>query len=172
MKPIQPSLCEATSPRQVLDVLGPTLEFLLPPAEIPTAYSVTLGTIPPDVVVPLHSHIDDESFYQLRGTVEVLLQHGDALEWKTVDAGDFVHIPGNTKHAWRNAGDEPAVQVLIMTARLARFLQEVGRPVVSGLTAEPPTREQIAHFTAVATRMGYWVGGPEENAAVGLNVPG
>jgi quercetin dioxygenase-like cupin family protein len=171
MKTLQPTVIEAKAPREVLDVLGPTIEFLLPPAEVPTSYCVMIGSIPSGVSVPLHSHVDDESFYQLRGSVEVLMEHGDQLEWETVEQGGFVHIPGGTKHAWRNVAAEPAVQLLTVTARLGRFFHEIGRPIRPGTAPSAPTPEELQHFAAVAGRYSYWLGSPEENAAVGLTLP-
>jgi len=46
----------------VLDVFGPTLEFLILPEEGESASCVMAGTIPPGVSVPLHSHPDIENF--------------------------------------------------------------------------------------------------------------
>jgi len=61
----------------VLDILGPTIEFLTSPQHPDAIYCVMLGTIPPGVSVPLHSHADVESFYVLSGSVQVLSQQGD-----------------------------------------------------------------------------------------------
>jgi len=47
----------------VLDVLGPTVEFLVLPSDCAGDYCVISGTIPPGVSVPIHSHPDDESFF-------------------------------------------------------------------------------------------------------------
>jgi len=46
----------------VLDVCGPTVEFLNSPEETDAVYCIMIGTIPPGVSVPLHSHPDVESF--------------------------------------------------------------------------------------------------------------
>jgi len=54
----------------VLDVLGPTVEFLVLPFECAGDYCVIRGTIPPGVSVPLHSHPDNESFFLLSGSVQ------------------------------------------------------------------------------------------------------
>ena len=50
-------------PHVVLDVLGPTVEFLVLPSESTAGYCIMKGTIPPGVSVPLHSHPDDEIFF-------------------------------------------------------------------------------------------------------------
>jgi len=60
--------------------------------------------------------------------------------------------------------DEPAVELVIITLRLGRFFQEVAR---TGVT-DPPTPTELAEFVAVATRYGFDLGTPEQNAAVGI----
>src|SRR5262249_39546143 len=93
----------------VLDLFGPTVEFLTLPEEPGAAYCVTLGTIPPGVSVPLHSHPDPESFYVLSGALRALCQEEDSLDWRNVQTGDFVHVPGNRKHSWQNVSSTPAL---------------------------------------------------------------
>jgi quercetin dioxygenase-like cupin family protein len=89
----------------VLNVLGPTIEFLSP--EEPDAlYCVMLGTIPRGGSVPIHSHADVESFYVLSGAVQVLSQRGDRFEWLDVKPGEFVQVPRNAKHAFRNQSSD------------------------------------------------------------------
>jgi uncharacterized RmlC-like cupin family protein len=83
-----------------------------------------------------------------------------------VNAGDYVHIPAGTPHAHRNVSAEPAVELVITTARLGRFFQEVARPGVT----HPPTPAELAEFIAVATRYGYDLGTREQNAAIGIAV--
>ena len=48
----------------VLDVLGPTVEFLVLPSECAGDYCVIRGTIPPGVSVPLHSHQTVRVFFR------------------------------------------------------------------------------------------------------------
>src|SRR5258708_19543785 len=71
----------------VLDVCGPTVEFLNSPEETDAVYCIMIGTIPPGVSVPLHSHPDVESFFTLSGTVQVLFQREDRFEWIDVKIG-------------------------------------------------------------------------------------
>jgi quercetin dioxygenase-like cupin family protein len=60
---MEPSHRSNTKSHVVLDVLGPTVEFMVLPSESEDRYCVLKGTIPPGVSVPLHSHPDDESFF-------------------------------------------------------------------------------------------------------------
>jgi PhnB protein len=142
----------------VLDLLGPTVEFLTLPSEADAVYCVMKGTVPPGVSVPLHSHPDDESFFILSGVIQVLNQRGDSFEWLDVKADGFVHVPSGAKHAWRN------------TSRLGRFFQEVGRPVTPGAPPPPPTPDDIQHFTQVAAKYHHWMGSATENAAIGISL--
>lgn len=151
-----------------LDMFGPTLEFLTLPEETDAAYVMMMGTIPAGVSVPLHSHPDIESFCLLSGAVQILSQGDDKFEWLDVKPGQFVHVPSNAKHAWRNASSEPAVQLVTTTVRLGKFLQEIGRPTPSGAPLGPPTPDELQHFMRVAAKYDYWLGNPAENAAIGI----
>jgi quercetin dioxygenase-like cupin family protein len=53
-----------TSHVTMLEVVGPLIEFLTAPGETDD-FSVMQGTIPPGVVVPLHSHPDAKCFLVL-----------------------------------------------------------------------------------------------------------
>ena len=123
--------------RPVLDVLGPTIEFLTSPDEADDGLSVMRGVIPPGVVVPIHSHDDAEAFYILAGTQQVLTQGTDGLEWTDARAGDYIDVPPGTPHAHRNVSHDPAVDLLITTARLGRFFQHVGKPAT-----DPPAAKR------------------------------
>jgi quercetin dioxygenase-like cupin family protein len=152
----------------VLDVFGPTLEFLILPEEADGSCCVMTGTIPPGVSVPLHSHPDIESFCLVSGGVQVASQREGKFEWLDVRPGEFVHVPSNARHAWRNTSSEPAVQLITTTPKLGRFFREVGRPVTRGMPLLPPTPDDLQHFMRIAAKYNYWLGSPTENAAIGI----
>jgi quercetin dioxygenase-like cupin family protein len=152
----------------VLDVFGPTLEFLILPEQADGRYCAVTGTIPPGGSVPLHSHPDIESFFLVSGAVRVMSQREGSFEWLDVRRGEFVHVPSNAKHAWQNASSEPAVQLIITTPKLGRFLREIARPITPGIPLLPPTPDDLQRFVRVATKYHYWVGSPAENAAIGI----
>lgn len=93
-----------------------------------------------------------------------------AASWIEVKAGDHVHVPGNGRHAWRNTTSAPFVTYVIITPKLGKFFQEVGRPI--GSTEQPVTAEDIADFlvryASVAKKYDCWNATPEENAAVAI----
>jgi mannose-6-phosphate isomerase-like protein (cupin superfamily) len=150
---------------EILDVLGPTVEFLTWNDD----YCVMRGVVPPGVAVPLHSHDDAEDFYILSGTQQVLIETDDGPVWVDARAGDHVRVTGSALHAHRNVGDEPAVDLIVTTARLGRMFREIGRPFTG--TPLPVTPEALARFMEVSARYGVRLGTPEQNAAVGIDLP-
>jgi quercetin dioxygenase-like cupin family protein len=153
-----------------LDLFGPTVEFLTSPQEASIDFCVLKGVIPPGVSVPLHSHPDTEDFYVISGEVQALRQGAQGYEWIEAKAGDYLHVPSGTRHAWRNVSSEPLVSFIVTTTRLAQFFQEVGRPAAA--IPQTETAEGLAHFLAhfgaTSAKYGYWNATPEENAAVGI----
>jgi quercetin dioxygenase-like cupin family protein len=162
------SLEKNPTPGLVIELFGPTLEFLTLPEEEHNDFCVLKGTIPPGVDVPLHSHPDTEDFLVVSGTVEGLRQGTEGYEWIGAKAGDYLHVPAGARHAWRNVTGEPVINLIITTKRLGQFFQETGRPVTGA--PQPVTPEDLARFAAVSARYGYWNATPEENAAVGIHL--
>ena len=80
-----------------------------------------------------------------------------------------MHIPAGTLYPHRNISPDPAVGLMVTTARLGQFFADAGRPVTG--PPPPPSPADVARFTAVAARYGHTLGTPEENAAVGIQVP-
>src|SRR5579862_5900463 len=64
------------SEQQTFIVLGVLLQFLSTPEQINDQIGVMRGTVPPGVVIPLHSHADPEIFYVLNGSLEVFQAEG------------------------------------------------------------------------------------------------
>jgi len=151
---------------EILEVFGPTVEFL---AGDDAEVCVMRAVVPPGVSVPLHSHDDYEGFFIVSGSQQVLVPGEQGLTWVEAHAGDYVQIPGGAPHAHRNVTAEPAVDLIVTTARLGRFFRDVGRPVTEA--GPSPSPERVARFVEVAAAYGYWLGSPEENAAVGIDVP-
>ena len=156
------------SAHPVLDVFGPTLQFLTTPKEADESFCVMKGIIPPGGIVPMHSHAGIECFLMMSGHQEVLIETDGNYSWTMCSSEDFVQVPSLAKHAFRNLSAEPAVTLVTTTAKLGRFFEDVGRPVATEAQLLPPTPEELQHFAATAIRYGYWLATPEENAAVGL----
>jgi quercetin dioxygenase-like cupin family protein len=154
----------------ILDVMGPTIQFLRGPGDDGTP-CIMRGTIPPGVIVPLHSHPDPEAFVMIAGELEALTYPIEGYKWVRIGPGDVFHVPGDARHAFRNRSREPAVSIIVSTSKLGRFFREVGMPVVPGAPPRPPSGETSRRFLETAARYGYWNATPQENARVGLFLP-
>ena len=156
--------------KQRLTPNGTLFEFLASPDETGSEICLIRGTIPPAVAVPLHSHSDVELFYVLEGSLEAFQFGNGNHGWASFGPGDVVSIPGNTKHALRNTSPLPATAIVVTTSKLYSFFQEVSKPVDGDRAAARPTPEEIQKLVATAAKYGYWMGSPEENAAIGLTL--
>lgn len=162
---------------ELVDVLGPTVRFLTADRGDDDmgddAPSVMRGTILPGGTVPLHRHADPETYLPSSGEVEALVESVEGLHWIRVGPGDIFHVPGNAKHAFRNTSNQPAVMIIVSTVRIARFFREIGTRADASSPATSRLSEAAArHFLETSARYGYWNASPEENAAVGIDVPG
>jgi quercetin dioxygenase-like cupin family protein len=99
---------------EILDLLGPTIQYVTPLPEDGDGYCVLKGTIAPGVVLPIHSHADRETFYILEGQLEALKKEC----WQTFGRGDVFDVPGGTKHAFRNTSSESASVLIVTTMAL------------------------------------------------------
>jgi quercetin dioxygenase-like cupin family protein len=155
--------------REALEVFGPSIQFLVAPQPSDEAACVLKGTIPPGVSVPVHSHPGIEALFVLSGEVEVLSEEGGKARWIAAGPGDFIEVPSNAKHGFRNRSQHPTIQLITIPSQLGRFFQEVGGPL-QGKRVSPPSRDEIQRFLKTAERYGYWLATPEENAAVGISL--
>lgn len=141
--------------------MRPTNRVLTDTSRSDDDYCVSIGTMPPGVVVPLHSHADRETFYVLSG--EMQGYDGNVGVWRTLRAGEVFDVADGLPHAWRNASNAEASMLFVTTNRMARFLREASNLKLGGI----PDDEARA-FGDLVARYGYWCAGPEENAAIGL----
>jgi quercetin dioxygenase-like cupin family protein len=152
----------------ILEVFGPTVQFLVTPEEAGQSLCILKGVIPPSCFVPLHSHEDVECFYMISGSQEVLIETQSELNWIGCEPGDFIQVPGGVKHAFCNRSSEPAISICATTAKLGRFFEEIGRPLSPGQQPAAPTPDEVRKFLQIAARYSYWLATPEENAAAGV----
>ena len=97
---------------------------------------VPKGSGPP----PHIHHREDESFYLVKGTLEVLV--GDKVI--TAKAGDFVFGPRGAAHSFKNVGEDTAVMlVTAVPAGLERYFREVFTPVTDRDAAPPPMTDEL-----------------------------
>jgi quercetin dioxygenase-like cupin family protein len=150
---------------EILDVLGPRIQFLTALSDDDGAYCLIREVVPAGVVVPLHSHHERETFYVLGGEVEGFWE----ARWSKLGVGDVCDVPGGLKHAWRNVSGASASLLLVMPMRLGRFFRNIGRPVAS-IKPGVPKPADLQRLVEVSHAYGYWLGGPEDNAAVGTSL--
>jgi quercetin dioxygenase-like cupin family protein len=149
---------------EILDVLGPRIQFLTALSDNNDDYCLISSTFPDSVAVPVHSHAERETFYVLGGEIQGLCEN----QWITLGAGDVLDVPGGLKHGWRNVSGAPASLLLVVPMRLGRFLREIARPA-SNVPPGPPNPADLERLFEAAQEYGYWLGDPEDNAAVGIS---
>ena len=151
---------------EVLDVIGPRIQFLTPLSDNDEDYCLIKGTIPAGVAVPIHSHAERETFYVVGGEIEGF--YGD--HWITLIAGDVCDIPGGgLKHGWRNTSRESASMLLVVPMRLGRFLRDIGRPLAT-VEPGPPKPADLQRLVEISQAYGYWLGSPSDNNAVDISL--
>ena len=157
------------SGEQTFDIFGVRLQFLIAPEQSGGKISLYRGTLRPAVVIPLHSHPEPEVFYVLEGNLEVYQESGAQQGWSIARTGHVVAVPCDMKHALRNTSSNPATTVLVTQDRLYAFFREIAKPV-DGQPGRPPSPEELQQLFIVAAKYGCWMGSPEENGAIGINL--
>ncbi|MFI6079524.1 cupin domain-containing protein [Streptomyces sp. NPDC051217] len=94
------------------------------------------ATVPPGSGPIAHAHGDeDEAFFVQSGELEIL--NGD--ETSLIGPGDFVFIPRNTRHRYRNIGLHHASMLVILTpAGHETGFIEIGEEPQPGVPVPPP----------------------------------
>ncbi len=157
------------APDQMFDVFSVQLQFLVAPEETGNQTSLYKGILPSGVVIPLHSHPDSEVFYVLEGTLEIYQENSAYKGWHSVLAGNAIAVAPGVKHALRNTSSAPSKVVAATEHGLYEFFREIAKPAQQG-SVTPPSPEDMQQLFAVAAKYSYWMGSPEENAAIGIKL--
>jgi quercetin dioxygenase-like cupin family protein len=131
--------------------MGHRFTFLVTGEQSGGSYFTVLVDVKPDSGPPPHiHHLEEEQFYILDG--ELTFSVGD----QTVQtrAGDFVHIPRDTVHAFQNGPRPARVLATFSPAGIEGFFKEVGELAHPDLAPSPVTEAAIARF--VAAEAGGW----------------
>jgi quercetin dioxygenase-like cupin family protein len=158
------------SEHPLLDVFGPTVQFLTSPDEAEGIFCIMISVIPEDAFIPIHSHEDIECFFMLSGQQEVVVEEQGGFRWLVCNPGEFIQVASGVKHGFLNRTTKPATSLTVTTARLGRFFKEIGRPIPPGSQAEMPTADELQRVMDTAKRYGYWMATSDENAAVGISL--
>ncbi len=132
---------------------GDRYTFLVTGAQSGGAYFIMEAVVPPGGGPPPHIHRrEEESFYVLEGHLDIRV--GDTV--LQASAGDFVHTPRGTVHAFRNVGSEQARLLLMYSpAGLEGFFEETLERVEDRSAAPPANIDEIvARYLAAAPRYG------------------
>lgn len=141
------------STAKVISLVGDVYRYIVTGAETSGAYFLFEAFVPPNGGPPPHvHHREDESFLVLDGQVAFQCDGHELV----LRAGDFVLLPRDIPHCFRNTGDG-AARMLIQTspAGFEHFFDAVGTPI-SG-PDDPPlpvTQEQIVRVIAIAPQFG------------------
>lgn len=152
---------------QAFDVFGVQLQFLVAPEATGNQASLYKGTLPPGIIIPLHSHPDSEVFYVLEGTLEVYQESGEHKGWQAVPTGNTLAVAPSMKHALRNTSSAPSAAIAVTQHGLYEFFREIAKSAQQG-PPTPPSPEDMQRLFAAAAKYSYWMGSPEENAAIGI----
>ena len=118
---------------RMLNVLGVTHIYKATGAETGGSFSLWEAIVPPGACAPPHRHSHkDESFYVLSG--EIMVELEDQAEPLRVCPGGFFFGARGRRHAFRNAGNQPArVLVLSSPSRgLDRMFAEIAAATAAG----------------------------------------
>jgi quercetin dioxygenase-like cupin family protein len=132
---------------------GDLYTFLVTGEESGGAYFAMEALVPTGGGPPPHIHRnEDETFYVLEG--EVTFRLGD--DTVVAGAGDFVNIPRDTVHCFRNDGSEPARIVLTFTpAGIEKFFEETLERALDPMQPPPDNIEEVtARYDSAAPRYG------------------
>jgi quercetin dioxygenase-like cupin family protein len=137
-----------------LEVLGATHIYKATAAETGGAFSLWEAVVPPGHGAPAHTHArEDESFYVLSG--EILIEFEGDPAPRRVGPGGFFFGARGRRHAYRNAGDQPARILILSTPSvgLDRMFGEIDA-AIAGL---PP---DMAKLAAIAAKYGVAIAPP------------
>ena len=154
---------------QMFDLFGVQLQFLVAPVETGNQASLYKGILPSGVVIPLHRHPDSEVVYVLEGTLEVYQESSEYKGWHSLLAGNALAVAPGVKHALRNTSSAPSAVIAVTGHGLYEFFREIAKPAQQG-PSTLPSPEDMQRLFAVAAKYSYWMGSPEENAAVGIKL--
>jgi quercetin dioxygenase-like cupin family protein len=135
--------------KQIFNATGVLLQFLVSPDEIGDEICLIRGTMPPGVVVPLHSQAEPEIVYILDGSLDAFKSNEQA-GWSVHGVGDVITIPGAVKHALRNSSSTPAISALATKSELYRFFRELAQPFDPNRRPAAPTPEAMQELFVVA----------------------
>lgn len=136
-----------TSTGQAYWVMGDMFTYLVTGEQSGGSYFTLLVDVAPHGGPPPHiHHREEEQFYILYGELTFFVGN----QTFQANTGDFVHIPRETIHSFKNGQIPSKLLSTFSPAGIEDFFREVGEPVQSRLASTPRVTEQtIARLLAV-----------------------
>ena len=130
--------------------MGDLFTYLVTGEESGGSYFTLEVNVGPGNGPPPHiHHREEEQFYVLAG--ELTFRVGDLT--RQASTGDFVHIPHDTVHSFKNGPTPAKLLATFSPAGIEQFFQEVGELAEDRSAPPPPvTQATIARFMAVESR--------------------
>lgn len=120
------SIIKHDSDEDWLSVLGMRLKFLCSGEDTHGRYSSMLNTVPKGLGAPPHKHPWDESFYVVKGQVELYLDDTVTV----MNPGDYALVPANHVHAFKGLSDEEGLLLAFeYPSHSKQFFQEINDTV-------------------------------------------
>jgi mannose-6-phosphate isomerase-like protein (cupin superfamily) len=136
---------------------GDRYRFLITGRQSGGSYFILEALVPPGGGPPLHVHRrEEECFFLLEGRLSIL------VGGRTIDAGagDFIHFPRGTPHAFRNEGAAVARMLAVFSPAGMEGWFEAALDVATDREAmpPPPSAAMLARMLEAAPRFGVeWV---------------
>lgn len=149
-----PALARTVEPRhgERLWIAGDTMWLKATAAETAGAYTLIEVMAAPGGGPPPHIHEnEDESFYVLEGTFELLI--GDRM--LRAEPGTYALVPRGTVHRFRNCGEHTGRLLILFTpGGLEGFFRAAGTPATEDAPAPPIDAAEIARTEVAGARYG------------------
>jgi quercetin dioxygenase-like cupin family protein len=128
-------------------VMGDMFTYLVTGAESGGSYFTLFAEVAPYGGPPPHiHHLEEEQFYILEGELTFFVND----QTFQVKAREFVHIPRETVHSFKNGNTPSRLLVTFSPAGIEGYFREVGEPVINRLSSPTQvTKETIERFFAV-----------------------
>ena len=121
-------------------VMGTLFTYLITGAGSGGSYFTLIVDLGPEAGPPPHiHHLEEEQFYVLEGHLTYSV--GD--QTFPVNPGDFIHIPRETVHSFRNGPKPSRLLATFAPAGIEGFFREVGDRVDNRLKSPPPVTEAV-----------------------------
>jgi quercetin dioxygenase-like cupin family protein len=126
-------------------VMGDLFTYLVTGAESGGSYFTLLADVQPHAGPPPHvHHLEEEQFYVLEGALAFSVGNRTFQ----VRAGDFVHVPRENVHSFKNGPAPSRLLATFSPAGIEGFFREVGERARDRSASPPVTQETIARLLA------------------------